>query len=57
MHINSKIINPLKLNDRIPLKLSEIIIKALAKNPKYRYQTIDEFIIQCKILINSGILI
>jgi eukaryotic-like serine/threonine-protein kinase len=43
-HLNSEPINPIKINSELPVRLSEIVLKSLAKSPADRYQTAKEFL-------------
>ncbi len=41
-HVNEQLPPPRSINPNIPLGLENIIVKALAKDPANRYQTVDE---------------
>ena len=42
-HVNTPPKPPREINPEVPLELEEIILKALAKEPKRRFQSADEF--------------
>jgi eukaryotic-like serine/threonine-protein kinase len=43
-HLNSVPVNPITINSELPVRLSEIVLKSLAKSPADRYQTANEFL-------------
>jgi hypothetical protein len=42
MHVNEPVLSPRKLNPRLPRALDAILIKALAKAPEARHESMDE---------------
>jgi serine/threonine protein kinase len=50
-HLNSPVPNPNSINPSIPAGLNQVIVTALLKNPKERYQSIQEMLeIVCAVL-------
>jgi serine/threonine-protein kinase len=43
-HLKSEPINPTTINSDLPVRLSEIVLKSLAKSPTDRFQTAKEFL-------------
>jgi eukaryotic-like serine/threonine-protein kinase len=43
-HLRSEPINPTSINSDLPARLSEIVLKSLAKSPSNRFQTAKEFL-------------
>jgi len=41
-HVREEVVLPSRLNDRIPVEIEDIVMRALAKDPADRYQTADD---------------
>ncbi len=43
-HIQEKLVSPMEINDAVPKRLNDIIVKAMEKEKEHRFQSCDEMI-------------
>ena len=56
-HVNERPTNPTELNAKLPIYIDDVILKALEKDPQYRFDSAGEMALAFRqSLVKSGIL-